>query len=133
MGHDRNFVRNIDNQGATQLPGIPDPGTAGDISTDRSGVCVLNTAGVDNAITILPPKFPGQRIAIYNNVAAQKTITVTGTQGVSASTPGFDQAGHLTIVMALIAACAIIYSVRVNPTTGALAWRIILANGATAT
>lgn len=100
-------------------PEIPDPGSSGNITVDRSP-CVVNivTAGAETR-TLKRPTKSGVLVTLYaRTISTSCTITPTG---------GFDVLGSTTIVFTAAGQYAMLQSVE-TATAGTFTWRLISSN-----
>lgn len=106
-----------------ELPGDPDdgviadPGDAGAIAVDKSGVCAITTEDAETRTLAIPTKV-GQQVALVLDVdGGNCVVTVAG---------GVNQTGNNTITMGDAGDTVVLTGVQV---AGALVWRLVVNDG----
>ena len=89
---------------------IPDPGNAGAISNEYSGVCVMTTAAAETR-TLAIPSYVGQRLTLV--------LDVDGGDAVVTVAAAFNPAGHTIITFNTAGDCVTLIGVTL---AGALVW-----------
>lgn len=96
---------------------IADPGDAGAIAVDKSGVCAITTEGAETRTLAIPTKV-GQQLALV--------LDVDGGNAVVTVASAINQTGNNTITMGDAGDTVVLTGVQV---AGTLAWRLVVNDG----